>query len=119
MNIKIPITFYFVLHLIATLIGVQSHIPINEVQTKMHYYSEANYPLPIKSYKFAIKPLYVMVVIPIQSLWYQVSHESQHTPAVFQVTALLQEPQGYLSVLGPGFGSGAYEFANSMAQRYS
>jgi hypothetical protein len=48
-----------------------------------------------------------------------VSHESQHTPAVFQVTALLQEPQGYLSVLGPGFGSGAYEFANNMAQRYN
>jgi hypothetical protein len=108
----------------------------------MHYYSEANYPSPITSYKFAIntsfkveiateilyiikhvlrrrlKPdllvlLYlcaillansyapepIMVFIPIQSLWYQVSHESQHTPAVFQVTALLQEPQGYLSVL--------------------
>jgi hypothetical protein len=48
-----------------------------------------------------------------------VSHASQHTPAVFQVTALLQEPQGYLSVLGPGFGSGAYEFANNMAQRYN
>ena len=45
------------------------------------------------------KPLYIMVFIPIQSLSYQVSHESQHTPAVFQVTALLQEPQGYLSVL--------------------
>jgi hypothetical protein len=54
MNIKIPITFYFVLHLIATLIGVQSHITINEIQTKMHYYSEANYPSPITSYKFAI-----------------------------------------------------------------
>ena len=65
------------------------------------------------------KPLYIMVFIPIQSLWYQVSHESQHTPTVFQVTALLQEPQGYLSVLGPGFGSGAYEFANNMAQRYN
>jgi hypothetical protein len=39
-----------------------------------------------------------MVFIPIQSLWYQVSHESQHTPAVFQVTALLQEPQGCLGV---------------------
>jgi hypothetical protein len=134
----------------------------------MPYYSEANYPSLIASYKFAInnsfnveiateilyiikhvlrrrlkpgllvlvylcailkvdvlnihdekfgrpqrsqlcKPLYVMVVIPIQSLWYQVSHESQHNPAVFQVTALLQEPQGYLSILGPGFGSGAYE----------
>ena len=54
MNIKIPITFYFVLHLIATLIGVQSHIPINEVQTKMHCYSEANYPSPITAYTFAI-----------------------------------------------------------------
>ena len=57
MNIKITITFYFVLHLIATLIGVQSHnthIPMDEVQTKMHYYSEANYPSPITSYKFAI-----------------------------------------------------------------
>ena len=54
MNIKIPIAFYFVLHLIATLIGAQSHIPINEVPTKMHYYSEANYPSPITSYKFAI-----------------------------------------------------------------
>ena len=50
------------------------------------------------------KPLYIMVFIPMQSLWYQVSHESQHTPAVFQVTALLQEPQGYLSVLRSGFG---------------
>ena len=55
----------------------------------------------------------------MQSLWYQVSHESQHTPAVFQVTALLQEPQGYLGVLGPGFDSGAYEFANNMTQRYN
>jgi hypothetical protein len=42
-----------------------------------------------------------------------VSHESQHTPAV------LQEPQGYFIVLGPGFGSGAYEFANNMAQIYN
>jgi hypothetical protein len=56
MNIKIlvPITFYFVLQLIATLIGIQSHYPINEEQTNMHYYSEANYPSPITSYKFAI-----------------------------------------------------------------
>ena len=54
MNIKIPITFYFVLHLIDTLIGAQSHIPINEVQTKKPYYSEANYPSLIASYKFAI-----------------------------------------------------------------
>jgi hypothetical protein len=73
MNIKITITFYFVLHLI--------------FQDTL------------------CKPLYIMVFIPIQSLWYQVSHESQHIPAVFQVTALLQEPQGYFSVLGPGFGS--------------
>jgi hypothetical protein len=34
--------------------GFVSHIPINEVQTKMHYYNEANYPSPITSYKFAI-----------------------------------------------------------------
>jgi hypothetical protein len=27
---------------------------MDEVQTKMHYYSEANYPSPITSYKFAI-----------------------------------------------------------------
>jgi hypothetical protein len=32
------------------------------------------------------------------------------------VQALLQDPQGYLG--GPGFGSGAYEFAMRMLYRY-
>ena len=35
--------------------------------------------------------------------------ESQHTAGVVHVTALLHIPHGYLGVLGPGFGSGAYE----------
>ena len=39
-------------------------------------------------------------------------------PWRFHVTAFWQVPHGYLGVLGPVFGSGAYEFASNIIAGY-
>ena len=63
-------------------------------------------------------PWYTKVFIPKQLSWYHLSQESQQTPVDFHVMVFWQDPHGYLGVLGPVFGSGAYEFASNIIAGY-
>ena len=54
-----------------------------------------------------LSPLYTQSGIPMQSLWYHASQESQQTPGVDHFTALRQIAHGNLTGRGPGLGSGA------------